>query len=75
MVSLSENVHDAKMPLTRLDYLATMKNTKDVCSNIQYCMLPQKGSFSSQTFQGATGTSLCRILDRDTALESSNAEL
>ena len=34
MVSLSENVHEAKMPLTRLDYLATMKNTNDVCSNI-----------------------------------------
>ena len=35
----------------------------------------QKVPFSSQTFQGATGASLCRILDRDTALESSNAEL
>ena len=40
-----------------------------------YCMLHQNPPFSSQTFQGATGMSLCRILDRDTALESSNAEL
>ena len=40
-----------------------------------YCLLHQNYSFIKQTLQGATGTSFCRILSRDTALESSNAEL
>ena len=35
----------------------------------------QNSSFSKQTLQGATAASFYRILDRDTALESSNAEL
>ena len=34
-----------------------------------------KGTFGKQTLLGATGASLCRILDRDTALERSDAEL
>ena len=51
------------------------KSRKGKVSPFEYCVLHQKVPFSSQTFQGATGTSLCRILDRDTALESSNAEL
>ena len=34
-----------------------------------------KQHFSKQTLQGATAASFCRILDRDTALESSDAEL
>ena len=35
----------------------------------------QNNTTSSQTFQGATAASFCRILDREEALESSNAEL
>ena len=40
-----------------------------------YCVLHQNLPFSRQTLKGATGTSLCRILDRDTALEPPDAEL
>ena len=35
----------------------------------------QNNTISSQTFQGATAASFCRILDREEALESFNAEL
>ena len=40
-----------------------------------YCVGHQNEGFSKQTLKGATAASLCRILDRDTALESPNAEL
>ena len=40
-----------------------------------YCMWAQNESFSKQNLQGATAASFCRILDREEALESSNAEL
>ena len=38
-------------------------------------MYPQTHSFSKQTLQGATEASFGRILDREEALENSNAEL
>ena len=44
-------------------------------SGTPYCMLHQNESFSKQNLQGATAASFCRILDREEALESSNAEL
>ena len=44
-------------------------------SFIFYCVGHQNPPFSSQTWQGATSASFCRILDREEALESSNALL
>ena len=42
---------------------------------INYCIGHQNESFSKQNLQGATAASFCRILDREEALESSNAVL
>ena len=51
MVSLSENVHEVKMPLTRLDYLATMKILKtyvQTYAQVNFffsCLLQSKKTF------------------------------
>ena len=43
-------------------------------SSLNYWALHQNHWFSKQTLQGATTASVCRILDREEALESFNAE-
>ena len=59
--------------------LATISSQKAllwyVIGDVKYCVGHQNRPFSKQNLQGATAASFCRILDREEALESSNAVL
>ena len=59
--------------LVRAQILAPTRGEK--IAFFAYCLLHQNPTFSKQTLQGATGARFCRILDREEALESLNAEL
>ena len=63
------------MKVGQIKILQKSVESGTVLGNLHYCVGHQNPPFSSQTWQGATAVSFCQILDREEALESSNAEI